>query len=190
VIQTGDIALYRGAGLFGRLIRWYTKCDINHSAFIVRKEDGFLWKRHSAIFRIFFSSFIEEPLNLTDKGLIYIVRLKYGELFEDALDIERAIALALLRSETLLNRTTPYDPRAVLGIALGPLGKYIGHSERRFMCSEAVSWIWRPEGILGLCVEPFRKSLFHGNALRPHDDITPADILNSPFVEIIWEGGF
>ncbi len=164
-VQTGDIALYRGAGPFGRLIRWWTKSDINHAALIVRKRGGRLHKRHSAKGWIFRRSFIEEPFKLGEKGLVYIVRVRAGIV---------RIGTVRRRSDTLLDKVTPYDWRAVVGVALGPLGKYVGHSKRRFMCSEAVSWCWRPNG----------QSIF---ADKPHDDISPADILNSPVTEVIWK---
>jgi hypothetical protein len=166
-MRTGDIALYRGNGLFPWLIRTWTRSDINHVALLVRKRDGGLYKRHAAKGWLFHRSFVEEPFSLSETSAHYVVRVNGDHM---------GLKTVARRSADLLGKTTPYDWRAILGIALGPVGKYLGHSQRRFMCSEAVSWCWRqfPESKVSIFID------------KPHDDVTPADILNSAMTTTIW----
>ncbi len=181
-LQTGDIALWAGKSPLQRIIRWGTRQSVSHSGLIVVKEDGIINVIHAKYGWYFIKpSVVDEPLSNVSRGLHSIVRVK-SDIFYSHIAYLYGCSVVGRRASKLVGQR--YDWRSIAGIMLRPigLGRLIPDSTSRTMCSELVSQVWDPGGLLERD-RLGRESLFID---KPHSQVTPGDLLESRLTEEVW----
>jgi hypothetical protein len=201
-MQTGFISVYSNLHTpFGRTIGRFTgshcektgkKEKATHVDMLVVEKGysrigankaGFIWR----------PSVIEEPFDFTEPTLRAILCLR-RDLFDTEDNWRKAHEIAFARGLTKLGSS--YDLLAVLHVGLDKIGlgfiaDRLGHAHKKFMCSEFVSWCFRPpfEGYNGARFKGpnIGITVFSEDPRKRHHETSPQDILCSPFTEIVLD---
>jgi hypothetical protein len=158
-IQKGDILLYSTKDtLFSRLVGWITKSNFSHVAMSVTEK-----------------TLIESNIGINTR----IRPIDYNENFLILRPVNVSEhTLEKVISEILLREGTKYDYWRILGLAIRYLFKlkisHLFNIKERYICSELIDDSFYREGI----------NLFPEKSVG---DISPADFLLSPKLEVVGE---
>lgn len=137
-MQTGDVILWKGNSILGRLIRLWT--PFNHASLIVRLE-GYEGRDGE---RRYIMEALEGGIDLN--LLSASIRGYDGEAWWFPLKSKYDSQRNFIREYALDNCTAKYDYNGLLSNALGR----ISPDAQRYICSEFILFAWADAGVLWL----------------------------------------